>query len=42
MQADILRVLQSKFDTALAEDFIEKTKAAIKDVVNSLQNNHLI
>ena len=42
LQADILQVLQSKFDTSLAESFLEKTKAAIKDVVNSLQNNHLI
>ena len=42
MQADVLRVLQAKFDSALAEEFIEKTKASIKDVVDMLQKNRLI
>ncbi len=42
MQADILQVLQAKFDSSLAEGFIEKTKLAIKDVIDSLQKNHLI
>jgi len=42
MQADILKVLQAKFNQELAEDFIEKTKNAVKSVVEALQKNHLI
>ena len=42
MQADILKVLQSKFDPEMAEDFINKSKLAIKNVVDSLQKNRLI
>ena len=42
MQADILQVLQSKFDTKLAEDFISKSKTGIKEVVDLLQKNRLI
>ena len=42
MQADILTVLQSKFDSSLAESFIEKTKKSIKFVVDVLQKYYLI
>ena len=42
MQADILNVLQKNFEPELAEAFIEKTKAAIKTVVEQLQRNKLI
>ena len=42
MQADILKVMQSKFNNELAEGFIEKGKNAIKDVVENLQRNRLI
>ena len=42
MQADILRVLQAKFDSSYAEDFIEKTKIAIKEIIDALQKNRLI
>ena len=42
LQADILKVMQAKFDNSLAEDFIEKTKAAIKKVIEYLQKLRLI
>ena len=42
MQADILKVLQAKFESENGEDFVEKAKAAIKDVVENLQKNRLI
>lgn len=42
MQADVLKVLQANFDPALAEDFIEKAKTAIREVVETLQKNRLI
>ena len=42
MQADVLKVLQRNFDSSLAEDFIDKTKAAIKAVVELLQKYKLI
>ena len=42
MQADIIQVMQSKFDPKLAEEFIEKAKAAIKAVVEYLQKYRLI
>ena len=42
VQSDILTVLQSNFDPLLAENFINKTKQAIKVVVDILQNNKLI
>ena len=42
MQADILNVLQRNFDSTLAEDFVEKTKLAIKTVVELLQKHKLI
>ena len=42
MQADILRVLQSKFDAGLAEEFISQAKIGIKEVVDLLQKNRLI
>ena len=42
MQADILKVLQSKFDSELAENFIEKTKTGIKEIIDTLQKNRLI
>lgn len=42
MQAEILVVLQKNFDPELAESFIEKTKTAIKTIVEQLQKNKLI
>ena len=42
MQADIIQVMQSKFDPNLAEEFIEKAKAAIKAIVEYLQKYRLI
>ncbi len=42
MQADILNVLQRNFDPTLAEDFVEKTKFAIKKIVELLQKYKLI
>ena len=42
MQTDILQVLQSKMDEGLAEDFINKAKSSIKDVIELLQKNRLI
>lgn len=37
MQADILKVLQSNFESGYADEFIEKAKAAIKVIVENLQ-----
>lgn len=42
LQSDVLNVLQRNFDTSLADDFIAKTKIAIKNIVSMLQNNKLI
>ncbi len=42
LQADILKVMQAKFDSSLAEDFIEKTKFAIKKIIEYLQKLKLI
>lgn len=42
MQADILKVLQAKMESESPEEFIQKTKVAIKDIVDSLQKNRLI
>ena len=42
MQSDILKVLQSKFNSDNADEFIEKTKTSIKVVVELLQKNRLI
>lgn len=42
MQADILKVLQSKMEVANPEEFIQRTKIAIKDIVDNLQKNRLI
>ncbi len=42
MQADILTVLQLNFDPQVAEDFINKTKNAIKVVVEVLQRNKML
>lgn len=42
LQADILKAMQSKFEPSLAEDFINKTKVSIKQVVELLQKHHLI
>lgn len=42
MQADILHVLQAKMESESPEEFIQKTKLAIKDIVDSLQKNRLI
>lgn len=42
MQADILNVMQAKFDSELAAEFIDKTKAAIKKVIEYLQKLNLI
>lgn len=42
MQAEIVAVLQKNFENQIAEDFIDKTKAAIKYVVEILQRNKLL
>lgn len=42
MQADVLKALQSNFDPSLAESFIEKSKVAIREIVETLQKNRLI
>lgn len=42
MQADILKVLQSNYEQAYADEFVQKTKLAVKDVVENLQKNMLI
>lgn len=42
MQAEILKVMQAKFSHDNAEEFIEKVKAAIKEVIELLQKNRLI
>ena len=42
MQADIINVMQAKFEPSLAEDFINKTKVSIKNVVEYLQKLRLI
>jgi hypothetical protein len=42
MQAVILTTLQKNFEPTLAEEFIEKTKSAIKTVVECLQKNKLL
>ncbi len=42
LQAEVLLVLQKNFDTALAQNFIDNTKIAIKTTIESLQKNKLI
>ena len=42
MQAEVLTVLQKNFDVELAQTFIEKTKDAIKTIVELLQRSKLI
>lgn len=42
MQADILKVLQAKMEPENADEFLQKAKAAIKDVIENLQKNRLI
>lgn len=42
MQNDVLTVLQKSFDPVAAEEFINKTKNAIKIVVETLQRNKMI
>ncbi len=42
MQADIVTALQRNLEPQMAEEFIEKTKLAIKSVVEILQRNKLI
>ncbi|MBR1775690.1 motility associated factor glycosyltransferase family protein [bacterium] len=42
MQAEVIKVLQSKMDDGLAEGFIEDTKTGIKIIIDMLQKNHLI
>lgn len=42
MQSDVLEVLQKNYAPELAEPFIEKTKNAIKVVVELLQKNKLV
>ena len=42
LQADVLNVLQRNFEPELAQEFIGKTKLAIKEIVSLLQNNRLI
>lgn len=42
MQADVLNVIQSNFDQALSNDFLDKTKVAVRTIVDLLQKNRLI
>ena len=42
MQGEIVNVLQSNFEERLAQEFIDKTKSAIKSVVDTLQRTKLI
>ena len=42
MQADVLKVLQSKMAEGLAEEFIENTKLGVKQVIEALQKSYLI
>lgn len=42
MQADILKVLQAKMEPENADEFLQKAKVAIKDVIENLQKNRLI
>lgn len=42
MQADVLKVLQSKMADGYADEFVTNTKAAVKEVVDVLQRNKLI
>lgn len=42
MQADIVNALQKNMDSQIAEEFIDKTKTAIRTVVEILQKNKLI
>ena len=42
MQADILEILQNKMQIDNSDEFIQKTKIAIKDIINNLQNYKLI
>lgn len=42
MQADVLKILQEKMQPDNSEEFIQKTKNAVKDVVENLQKNRLI
>ena len=42
MQKSVILTLQKDFHPDLAEPFIEKTKVAIKTVVDILQKNKLI
>ena len=42
MQADVLNVIQSNFDPALGNDFLDKTKVAVRTIVDLLQKNRLI
>lgn len=42
MQADILKILQSNYEQACAEEFVQKAKLAVKDIIENLQKNRLI
>ena len=42
MQADILEILQNKMRIDNPDELIQKTKIAIKDIINNLQNYKLI
>ena len=42
MQADILKVIQSKLSPVFAEEFMAQAKQGIKDVIDVLQKNRLI
>lgn len=42
MQADVIKVIQSNFDSSLGDEFLEKSKMAIKTVVELLQKTRLI
>jgi len=42
MQADILKVIQSKMNPAFAEEFMNQAKQGIKEIIDVLQKNRLI
>ena len=42
LQADVLKVLQTKFEPSLAEEFVQKTKDSIREIVELLQKYRLI
>ena len=42
MQADILKVIQSKMNPVFAEEFLTQAKQSIKEIIDVLQKNRLI